>query len=156
MTADGTPQSGASSADCVVRYRPRGIGLSWLPCYICGGTNGGDAQPDMAAVVSSEGDGQKVLDLFTSAGCVASLDTRRAASGRFQVKVGACEDHLTNLRVLADRTAHDGLISRERIDCSLPFFHVMERRKAELAALNQGLVAMHASDDSPAQGEAGR
>lgn len=80
-----------------VYLTPRGIGNNNLPCGWC---SVNPAPRDLASFVASEVHGRVALAIFTSAGVTATLNTFRADEGRFQVKVGACDVHLPNLRYL--------------------------------------------------------
>lgn len=106
-------------------YSPRGLGLNWLPCFICGADgrpneHGSTAQTDMAAFTRSEEAGREILAIFESLGLKAELDLRRASEGRFQVKAGACTMHEPNLRLLEYLTARDKKITRSKLLYCIP------------------------------------
>jgi hypothetical protein len=102
------------------RYSPRGLGSNWLPCFICNPpqvnisgllkTPEPDLKMDMAAFVDSKESGERVVDMFRKAGLVAKLDFRKFEPNWVQVKVGACEKHEPNLKVLLEETKVRGCI----------------------------------------------
>jgi hypothetical protein len=91
-----------------------------LPCFICNPpqvnisgllkTPEPDLKMDMAAFVDSKESGERVVDMFRKAGLVAKLDFRKFEPNWVQVKVGACEKHEPNLKVLLEETKVRGCI----------------------------------------------
>jgi len=80
---------------------PRGLGLNWGPCFICGAADVA-AKPDFASYVRNNSDGEKIVELFKSMRCVARLDYREWEQNHVQVKVVSCDTHeqlLKNLMV---------------------------------------------------------
>ncbi len=110
-----------------VDFRSRGIGLDVVPCcFVCGSkVRNPDANyylHNISAFVSSREDGDKIIEWF---GCKnARLDFRPSEPGWIQVKVGACDEHLPNLRELDRITSLHGVI-RER--------DIAEARELQLA-----------------------
>lgn len=101
-----------------LRYNPRGPGLNWLPCCVCGDDNAGHAQPDMAAYVRGKDGGEAVVSLFEEMGLSAKLDYRDFEPTYVQVKIGACEKHKAFLDVLCEETRF-GSIDPEAIRIAL-------------------------------------
>lgn len=90
-----------------VRLRPRGIGNNWLPCGWCApNPTDPDLKHDIASFVNNEAAGREALEVLKEAGVRAVLDLRRADEGRFQVKVGACDEHRMNLDFLGSLLSH--------------------------------------------------
>lgn len=87
-------------ADGEETYRPRGVGLNWYPCFVCGYAPEGGLQTDMAAFVDSRESGQRIVAMFAEAGLTAHLDYRDFEPNWVQVKVGACGEHLPHLHLL--------------------------------------------------------
>lgn len=101
-------------------YSPRGLGLNWLPCFICGADgqpneHGSTAQSDMAAFVRGKEGGEEVVALFESLGLNAKLDFRDYEPNRVQVKVGACATHLPNLMLLEHLTYPNKKLTRAKL-----------------------------------------
>lgn len=99
------------------KYAPRGLGSNWLKCFVCGSVNGGELEPDgahyrgvcqadMAAYVENEVQGKAVVDLFQQFAFAAWLDFRPNENKGTQVKIGACETHLEQLRLI-ERMAYE-------------------------------------------------
>jgi len=90
-------------------YSPRGIGANWIPCGVCGEGGGvGPCQPDMAAFVKGLEGGICVVGLLDSAGLHPDgfvLDYRPSEPDWVQVKIGACEKHISFLQSLCKATA---------------------------------------------------
>lgn len=112
-------------------YKPRGIGLNRLHCFICGHLPLNAYQADLAAVVDErlvrtfnagyEGATpihvHPVLDMFEAAGLLASLVYRPGSSA--QVKAGACGEHEPNLELLGKLTS-GGRLERWMLDITIP------------------------------------
>lgn len=82
-------------------FHPRGLGLNWIPCFICGREGpGGAAQPDCASFVDGKAGGERVVALFERRNLRAKLDYRENYPNRVQVKVGACVFHVEELEAL--------------------------------------------------------
>lgn len=89
-------------------FRSRGVGMDHTPgCFVCGGAPG--FYSNIAAFVQCRAAGERVVAMFTQG---ARLDYREFEPDRIQVKIGACEEHLPNLRVL-DQLA--GVITTEAL-----------------------------------------
>jgi hypothetical protein len=80
-------------------FRPRGIGMNWLPCFICEG-DPEILRHDMASFVADKAAGERVVAMFEELGLKAQLDFRPSEPNWVQVKVAACLDHLPNLKLL--------------------------------------------------------
>lgn len=88
----------------VVRWRSRGIGLDVAPgCFICGAALRHEGSIDylnnVAAFVGSKEDGEKAVRFI---GQGARLDWREHEPTWIQVKVGACDEHITQLEALSN------------------------------------------------------
>lgn len=78
--------------------RPRGIGNDWTPgCMCCGGEKG--LHKNISFFVPSRETGEAIVAMFKHG---AFLDWREHEPNWIQVKVGACDAHLENLRELFD------------------------------------------------------
>jgi hypothetical protein len=94
-------------------FRPRGIGLDVCPCcFVCGSKKRAEGSNDylnnIAAFVRSEEEGMEICQEFF--GGRARLDYRIQEPNWTQVKVGACDKHLANLRLLENKTSQYGII----------------------------------------------
>ncbi len=98
---------------------PRGVGQNWLPCGWCGYENG--VINDMASFVKNEETGNAMVEMFTEAGIISELDTRRGNEGRWQVKIGACNEHLPSLYLLQYMAMHgDRILSTTKVSFTIP------------------------------------
>jgi len=95
-------------------FNPRGIGLDVCPgCFVCGtysreqGVTG--CLHNIAAFIDSKECGEELVTWF---GGRARLDFRPNEPSWIQLKVGACSQHLPNLRHLEKVTARYGVIRR--------------------------------------------
>lgn len=106
---DSRPESGGEY------FQSRGIGLDSCKCFVCAAGErhvGGNVMlNNIAAFVQCRAAGERVVAMFEQG---ARLDYREHEPDRVQVKVGACDQHLVNLRVL-DRICEDGVITSEKI-----------------------------------------
>lgn len=89
-----------------LRFSSRGIGMDMCPgCFVCGTTvrepGANEYLHNIAAFVSNEFDGTTIVSWFAGR---ARVDFRRHEPTYVQVKVGACTAHLSNLRMLDERT----------------------------------------------------
>jgi hypothetical protein len=76
----------------------RGIGKDWTPgCFVCGGSE--DLYNNISGFVRHKDAGTRVVAMFQHG---AKLDYREREPDWIQVKIGSCEEHLANLRMLAD------------------------------------------------------
>lgn len=96
-------------------FRSRGIGLDACTCFVCG-TNDRTGREsgylhNIAAFVQCKEAGERVVAMFAQG---AKLDYRVFEPDRVQVKIGACDKHLTNLQKL-DELTKDGVITAEMI-----------------------------------------
>jgi hypothetical protein len=89
-----------------VYLTPRGLGYNRLPCGWC---HKPDQPNDMASFVKNQENGELALEILKEAGIVAELDLRRADEGRYQVKIGACDEHLLRLDFLGCLLSHMAL-----------------------------------------------
>lgn len=95
-----------------LKFAPRGIGTDVCPgCFICGAKKN-SMMPNIAAFVSSKEDGEKIVGWFDKK---AKLDYRPHEPNWIQVKVGACENHISNLNKLYNATAVYGVIRHHDI-----------------------------------------
>lgn len=95
-----------------LKFGSRGIGLDVCPCcFVCGGKQRHEgANPylhNIAAFMASKSDGEKAVEWFNGR---ARLDFRENEPDWIQVKVGACDAHLGNLRALDKSTRRYGVI----------------------------------------------
>lgn len=88
-----------------IYYSSRGIGSdSDLTCFICGvdhrfrGGEGYICLPNISGFVKTKEDGEAIVEMFGLK--AAWLDYRPATPKRIQVKIGACNEHFDNLRLL--------------------------------------------------------
>ena len=100
-------------------YIPRGFGENWLPCYICNLGGNRVVQTDMSAFVDNKESGERIIAMYTRLGLNSKLDYRTHESNYVQVKVGACDEHRSNLEKLMNLCSKDKKISNEKIVKSL-------------------------------------
>lgn len=96
-------------------FRSRGIGLDSCTCFVCG-TDDRDGEGhcmlnNIAAFVQCKEAGKRVVAMFHQG---ARLAYRDFEPDRVQVKIGACDKHLPNLKKLNDLT-REGVIKSEYI-----------------------------------------
>lgn len=96
-------------------FRSRGIGLDDCTCFVCE-THDRDGRGhcmlhNIAAFVQGKEAGERVVAMFPRG---ARLDYRDFEPDRVQVKIGACDSHLSNLEKLNELT-QDGVITEARI-----------------------------------------
>ena len=101
-----------------LKFFTRGIGLDVCPCcFVCGGTERHEGSNrylnNLAALMASKADGEKIVEWFSGR---ARLDFRESEPDWIQVKVGACDAHIGNLRALAKATARYGVIREKDIE----------------------------------------
>lgn len=102
-------------------FRSRGIGLDLCPCFVCG-TKYRDEENqyiynhNIAAYVQCKAAGERVVAMFPQG---ARLDYREYEPDYVQVKVGACDKHLANLKVL-NFQVRKGVITEEMLNISVP------------------------------------
>ncbi len=96
-------------------FRSRGIGVDECTCFVCGINDrdgyGHNYLHNIAAFVQCKVAGERIIALFQQG---ARLDYREHSPDRVQVKIGACDSHLTNLQKL-DKLTQGGVISLGRI-----------------------------------------
>lgn len=103
-TPDKQPEGGGEF------FWSRGIGLDSTPgCFVCAGEK--DMHNNIAAFVQCRESGVRVVAMFYKG---ARLDYRDYEPDRVQVKIGACDEHVANLREL-DRLCEDGVITKEKV-----------------------------------------
>ena len=83
-------------------FRSRGIGLDVCPgCFICGADKRNETSNhylhNIAAFVKTKEDGEHILNWFENK---ARLDYRPSEPNWIQIKIGACDKHLDNLKKL--------------------------------------------------------
>ncbi len=93
-------------------FRSRGIGTDVTPgCFVCGGETG--YHQNIAAFVECKEAGERVVSLFPTG---ARLDWREFEPDRVQVKIGACNKHVMNLKVLEIAvTESKGVITEDMV-----------------------------------------
>lgn len=93
-------------------FYSRGIGTDVTPgCFVCGGKTG--HYHNIAAFVECKEAGERVVSFFPTG---ARLDWRELEPDRVQVKIGACNKHMMNLRVLQIAvTESQGVITEEMV-----------------------------------------
>lgn len=78
-------------------FQSRGIGLDITPgCFVCGGKEA--LYTNISGFVRTKEAGERVVKMFNGVG--AYLDFREHEPDRVQVKIGACDKHLGNLKLL--------------------------------------------------------
>ncbi len=96
-------------------FHPRGIGLDDCVCFVCGTHDrdgkGNTMLHNIAAFVECKASGERIVSMFKKR---ARLDYREYEPDRVQVKVGACDTHLSNLKKLGELTG-EGIIKVEYI-----------------------------------------
>lgn len=100
-----------------LKFNPRGIGLDVCPyCFVCGAKErhpGANSYlNNVAAFVASKDDGETIVGWFAGK---ARLDFRPSEPNWIQLKVGACDAHLENLKALAEATGRYGVIRQADI-----------------------------------------
>lgn len=96
-------------------FQSRGIGYDSCTCFVCG-TNDRDGRGhsmlnNIAAFVRCRDAGVRVVAMFAQG---ARLDYRDFEPDYVQVKVGACDEHLLNLKRL-HKLVKDGVIKPEMV-----------------------------------------
>lgn len=118
-------------------FRSRGIGLDRVDCFVCGTRdrdgNGRDHLHNIAAFVRCREAGERVVTMFA---CGAHLDYRDFEPDRVQVKVGACDFHLENLRKL-NKITHDGIITPERVHEAKEEMHFLDSLQEDVEKLHE-------------------
>jgi hypothetical protein len=100
---DTKPQEGE-------HFWSRGIGSDYTPgCFVCGGPTG--LYNNISAFVQCREAGQRIVTMFPTG---VRMDYRDYEPDRIQVKIGACENHLDNLKILHDGCV-DNIINEEKI-----------------------------------------
>lgn len=102
-------------------FHSRGIGLDWVPCFVCGTEDrdgkGHNALNNIAAFVQCKAAGERVVDMFAQG---ARLVYREREPDRVQVKIGACDQHKPNLERL-DTLCEDSVITSEKVTSALEY-----------------------------------
>ncbi len=114
-------------------FRPRGVGNNWTPCFICGHKPQQKCQYDMAAFVDPNlitkfqalSTVDPIIDhpittFFHENDIYAELDYRQHEPNRVQLKLGACGEHVPNLRLLEALCYGDGKITQFRLTMCIP------------------------------------
>lgn len=121
LTGDGRPDS--QPVDGGEFFGARGIGADSTPgCFVCGGAEG--LYTNVAGFVQGKAAGERVVAMFRTG---ARLDYREYEPDRVQVKVGACEQHVEQLRTLRQATLAEGRITPTMIDSAI---NVAEPRRS--------------------------
>jgi hypothetical protein len=101
------------------RFASRGIGLdSGMSCFVCDckfrdDKNGSPLLNNIAGMVKSKEEGEIIASWF---GGNARLDYRPTEPYWIQVKIGACDDHIENLRALDKITLVHNVIRQRDIE----------------------------------------
>jgi hypothetical protein len=104
-----------------LKFGTRGIGLDVVPCcFVCGGTERHEGSNhylnNIAAFMASKADGETAVEWFAGR---ARLDFREREPNWIQLKVGACDAHMDNLKALAKATGRYGVIRKADIGDAL-------------------------------------
>ena len=100
--------------------QPRGRGLNWGKCFVCG-HDPKRATADFASFVKSKEEGEAIIALFAAIGAHARLDYREHEPNWVQVKIMACKQHAEALDFLFDRVNAGDKINAEIIVDALQF-----------------------------------
>ncbi|NMB69846.1 hypothetical protein GYA27_01415 [candidate division WWE3 bacterium] len=96
-------------------FHSRGIGLDNCICFVCGTRDrtgrGHFCLNNIAAFVTCKAAGERVVAMF---GRGARLDYREREPDRVQVKIGACDKHLSNLKKL-EKLTENGVITEDMV-----------------------------------------
>lgn len=100
-------------------FHSRGIGLDNCVCFVCG-THDRDGKGhtmlnNIAAFVQTKEAGERVVAMFKQG---ARLDYREHEPDRVQVKLGACDRHLPNLKKL-DSLVKDGVLTQTMVTTAI-------------------------------------
>lgn len=106
-------------------FRSRGIGIDETPgCFVswCSRNGGRNSRyktmyNNIAAFVQCKETGERVVAMFRGG---VWLDYREYEPDRVQVKIGACDKHLPNLKLL-DKLCKDGVIKQEMITAAIEY-----------------------------------
>lgn len=117
-----------------LRFSPRGIGKDICPgCFVCGAEKRSpeavnDYLHNIAGYVNSKEDAEVIIGWFNGK---ARLDSRR---DHRQLKFGACDKHIPNLRLIGDVTNAYGVIRKLDVDDAVAFVEpeVVAEPKPEL------------------------
>jgi|WetSurMetagenome_2_1015567.scaffolds.fasta_scaffold56858_4 hypothetical protein len=101
-------------------FSSRGCGLDCCKCFICG-TNDRDGKGhtclnNISGFVQTKAAGERIVTMFSKG---AHLDYREYEPDYIQVKIGACDKHLDNLRLL-DYLVRKGVITNGMIIKATP------------------------------------
>ena len=107
-------------------FHPRGIGLDVCPgCFVCGKEKRTDDPTkssylnNISAFVKSKEEGEEICSMFGTLGDInlrPRLDYRPSEPKWIQVKVGACDQHLPNLKHLYSLTSVHGVIRQSMVE----------------------------------------
>lgn len=101
-------------------FKTRGIGLDQTPgCFCCDATRR-NAEANLylhnIAAITSVEDADALLAMFPRG---ARMDHYHGNGNFPQIKIGACDEHLDNLKALHSRTEYYGRIRQEDVDFAL-------------------------------------
>lgn len=103
-------------------FRARGIGLDSTPgCFVCAKPRRTDdpakseLMNNIAAFVQCKDAGERVAEMFNKRASSARVDYREREPDRVQLKVGACDAHIKNLKILLLLTELSGVVTDEII-----------------------------------------
>ena len=107
-------------------FSSRGIGLDSCPgCFVCNkpkrtdDPTKSDLLNNISAFVSSKADGEEIIRWFRGTG--ARLDWREWEPNWIQVKIGACDKHLPQLKWLSRETRKYNRLWRHQIEDARKF-----------------------------------
>ncbi len=112
-------------------FHSRGIGRDECKCFVCGiskcNKKGNYYLHNIAAFVQCKESGERIIKMFKKG---ARLDYRKFEPDRVQVKIGACDKHLSNLKFLEELTEKaDNTISEKMIAKAINLKKKTEKKK---------------------------
>lgn len=109
LRADSSPEVGEYFDSRSVRMEPG------IDCFCCGGNK--TLQHNISGYVKCKASGERVVDMFAQG---AYLDFRPYDPNYVQVKIGACENHLDNLKHLDEViTKCNGMITEDMVTAAM-------------------------------------
>lgn len=95
-------------------FRSRGLGFDYkLKCFCCGETAQGVLH-NISGIVQCKDSGERIVEMLGDKKEGVFLDYRERMPDYVQVKIGACEQHKSNLEKL-HYSVDDGIITEEKI-----------------------------------------
>ena len=93
-------------------FRSRGIGVDKCNCFVCE-KHGPRYNNNISGFVKTKEDGLKIVNMFDFG---AHLDYREYEPDWIQVKIGACDKHLDNLKKLDELVSVHNVIRKNMIE----------------------------------------